>query len=305
MIQQTPFAEHLQVFHSFTQSDVLDGNLELVRDADDDASLGRSVQFGHGHGGHLRCQGKLLGLFEGILSGRSVQYEQHLVGSVGYHFLHHVLYLGQLVHQSHLVVQTSGRVYDDDISLVGYRRTQRIKSDRSRVGPHLLFDDRHSYPFTPYHQLFHGSGTEGVGGTQHHRFPGLLELVGQFTDGGSFSHSVHTHHHDDIRFLGDGSFKVVHVTGIVLSQQAGNFVTQNVVQFLRIHVFLGRSSFFDAFNDFQRSVYADIRCDEHLLQIIQHFVVHFRFTGDGTGYLAEHALFGFGQPLVQRLFFLF
>ena len=37
--------EHLKVFNSFTETNILHRNLELVADSDDDTSLGRTVKF--------------------------------------------------------------------------------------------------------------------------------------------------------------------------------------------------------------------------------------------------------------------
>ena len=60
--------EDLQVVYAFTDTDVLDRDLELVGDADDDAALGGAVELGQREGVDLGGSSELLGLFDGILS---------------------------------------------------------------------------------------------------------------------------------------------------------------------------------------------------------------------------------------------
>lgn len=67
-------------------------------DADNDAALGRAVELRDGQRRDLRGLNELLGLLEGVLTGRAVQNEENFVRSPGHYFLHHVLNLGQLVH---------------------------------------------------------------------------------------------------------------------------------------------------------------------------------------------------------------
>ena len=248
----------MQILHAFAQSDVLHRNLELVGDADNHASLGRAVQLGDCHGRDFRGQGELFGLLESILSRRAVQYQQDFVRSVGHHFLHHVLYLGQLVHQADFVVQASGGIYDDHIRMVGHRRAQRVKSHRCRIRPHLLLHDRHPYTLAPNHQLLHSRRPEGICRPQVNGFPGFLELVGQLADGRGLSHSIDAYHHDYVGLLSGRYVEIVRIHRVVFGKQGGDFIAQNPVQFLRVHVFVRRDALLDALYDFQRCLHAYI-----------------------------------------------
>ena len=102
--------ENLQVGHLLSQADVFHGNLELVANADDHASLGSAVELGDSQGVDLGSCRELLGLLKGVLARRAVKHEQHLLRSIGQHLAHGVLDLGQLVHQAHVVVQAAGGV---------------------------------------------------------------------------------------------------------------------------------------------------------------------------------------------------
>ena len=94
--------------------------------------------------------------------------------STGNDFLHYFLYFGQLVHQIQFIMQTTCRIDNYHIGIIGSCGTQCVKSDRSRVSTHFLLYNRHTYPFTPYHQLLHSSSTESIGSTQINGFAGFL-----------------------------------------------------------------------------------------------------------------------------------
>ena len=169
---------------------------------------------------------------------------------------------------------------------------------------HFLLDNRHSYPFTPDYQLFHRSGTEGIGSSQIHRFSGFLELISQFTDGSGLSHSVHSYHHDHIRLLAFGYTEVFGVHRIVFGEQGRNFLTQDIVQFLSIDILVAGHSVLNSLDDIQRGLHSYVRSDQHFFQVVQYFIVYFRLSGYCAGYLPKDTFLGFRQSFVQR-FFLF
>ena len=100
-----------------------------------------------------------------------------------------------------------------------------------------------------------------------------------------------------------GQVPVIIIHCVVLCQQSGNLLTQNGIQFTCRHIFVACHALLNALNDSQRSVHANITCNEHLLQVVQHVVIHLRFTGDGTCQLVKDTSFCLLQTLVQRLFF--
>jgi len=52
------FIEHLQVFYPFADPEVLDGNAELITDADGHAALGRAVKLGEHKGRNIGGRGE-------------------------------------------------------------------------------------------------------------------------------------------------------------------------------------------------------------------------------------------------------
>ena len=150
----------------------------------------------------MGCLGKLLGLLKGILPRRAIQHKHHLMRSIGDHLGHHVANLGQLVHQTHLVVQTAGRVDQHHIGSVGHGRLQRIEGYRGGVTTHLLADHRRPGPLGPDGQLIDGCGAERVGGSDIDLAAGPCELGGQLTDRRRLSGSIYTHHHQHVGHSG-------------------------------------------------------------------------------------------------------
>ena len=124
-------------------------------------------------------------------------------------------------------------------------------------------------------------------------FAGFLKLISQFAYSRGFSYTIHSHYHNHVWLLRNRSFKVVHIIRVVLCEQSSDFIAQNHIQLLRIHIFLVCGTLLDTFYNLQRSFYAHIRSNQHLFQIIQHLIIHFRFTGYSTGNLPEHTLFCF------------
>ena len=119
--RQTLFTEHLQVLYTFSQTDVLYRNLKLVGNSDYNTAFSRSVQLGYSHCRNLRCQSKLLGLLKCVLSGEPSKTSNTSFGASGTTFLHYILNFGQLVHQTHFIMQTPGGIYNHHIGIIGYR----------------------------------------------------------------------------------------------------------------------------------------------------------------------------------------
>ena len=60
------FMENLKIIDAFAETDIFDGNLELVRDSDHYTTFGRTVKFGDGKLVHLSGGHELTCLFEEI-----------------------------------------------------------------------------------------------------------------------------------------------------------------------------------------------------------------------------------------------
>lgn len=59
----------MQISHLLTQTDVFNGNLKFVADADDNSALGRTVELRDGESRDFGGFDKFLSLVEGVLSG--------------------------------------------------------------------------------------------------------------------------------------------------------------------------------------------------------------------------------------------
>src|SRR5690606_22828093 len=68
------FIEQLEVYYLFTHTDVFHRDFKLSRDADNHTSFRCTVKFGKRQRVHIGSLGKLLALFNGILSSRGVKH---------------------------------------------------------------------------------------------------------------------------------------------------------------------------------------------------------------------------------------
>src|SRR5258706_381804 len=78
-VHESGRVERREVIRTFAETDQLHRNSELLLYGDHDAALGRTVQFGEHHAGHVDRLGEHAGLFQAVLAGGGVQDEQRLV----------------------------------------------------------------------------------------------------------------------------------------------------------------------------------------------------------------------------------
>ena len=69
-------------------------------------------------------------------------------------------------------------------------------------------------------------------------------------------------------------------------------------------IFIAGHTLLDTVDNLERSVDPDVRCDEDLLQIIEHLIVDGRFSGHGACQFLPYALFGLLQTLIKFLLLL-
>ena len=117
------------------------------------------------------------------------------MGCIGYHFVHHALDLGELLHEVDFIVQATSGIDDHDIGALCFGRLQRIKSHTCRVGTHALLYDRNANAVGPNDELVYGSCSKGVGGTQNYLESGLFHLVSKFANGSGFAYAIDAHNH--------------------------------------------------------------------------------------------------------------
>ena len=71
-----------QIFNFLTNTNIFYRNFKLVGDCKHHATLCGSIQFGNGQRSYVGCCSKMSGLFQCILTGTSIQYQQHFVRSI-------------------------------------------------------------------------------------------------------------------------------------------------------------------------------------------------------------------------------
>ena len=98
-------------------------------------------------------------------------------------------------------METAGGVDKDDIGSTGHCSADRIESDRCRVGAHLLLYYLRAGPFSPYVELIHSGGAEGIRRTDNDLFALLSKGGGNFAYGGGLADAVDADNHQYIRLL--------------------------------------------------------------------------------------------------------
>src|SRR5690606_31228753 len=124
-------------------------------------------------------------------------------------FLHHPLYLTQLIHHVHLGMQSTSRIYNDDISIHIYCLLHRIKCYWSGIGVHAMGDYRHIPPLAPLDELINSCSPKSICRSQHDEFAALLIMVCELSNGGSFPNTIPAYNDNDIGLFTGGYFKIV------------------------------------------------------------------------------------------------
>ena len=133
-------------------------------------------------------------MLKSVLSSTAIQDQHYLIGSLWLQFAHHVFYLLQFIHQVHLVVQSSCRIYQHYISAIGLGTLQSIIGHRGGVSAHLLLDNTHAYPLSPNGNLLNSGSAESISGSQIDFLASLLELISQFAYGCGFTYTIDPNH---------------------------------------------------------------------------------------------------------------
>ena len=172
--------------------------------------------------------------------------------------MHHLLYLGQLVHQANFVMQAACCVDKHHVRPLRFSRIYGVVCHTGGVAAHLLFDNGHAYAFAPNDQLLNCGCAECVGSTEHHFQSGFLKLVSQFANGSSFAHTIYPHHHNDVGFAVGCNVKAFSVVIAALSEQRTDFVFQYAVQLGRVGIFVTCHALLYTVNDVDGSVRTNV-----------------------------------------------
>jgi hypothetical protein len=94
--------------------------------------------------------------------------------------------------------------------------------------------------------------------------------------------------------------------GQLRTQELGYLGTEDRIELGSGDIAVAFYALLQVLDNLEGGLYAHIRCDEGLFEVIQHLVIHGRFAEDGLGELLEETLLGLGQTLIEglTLFFL-
>ena len=111
--------EGTKVVGALTHADRVDGKAEALGSRDEDAAARRSVELGHDQAGDIGGLTEGFDLGEGVLAGRCVEDQKHVVRGVGIEAAENAADLGQLLHQVGFVLHPAGGVDDQDVDALG------------------------------------------------------------------------------------------------------------------------------------------------------------------------------------------
>ena len=134
------------------------------------------------------------------MAGIAIYYQQHLVRSAGFSFLHHPFDFFQLFHQVQLRRQAPCGVDKHHVFATRLACADGIKGHGCRVAA-FFADDFDRVAVRPHGQLFACGGSKGIRSGQQHRCAFAGQVFGQFADGRGFTCAVHARHHDDSGLL--------------------------------------------------------------------------------------------------------
>mmetsp|Transcript_98798 Transcript_98798/g.175949 ORF Transcript_98798/g.175949 Transcript_98798/m.175949 type:complete len:210 (+) Transcript_98798:179-808(+) len=104
-------------------------------------------------------------------------------------------------HERLVVLHTASSIYKDDIVTIGSRMGNRIFGDVCRILAIAAFKEWNVQASRVSLQLFNGSSTEGVTGTnQHIQAPFVFQVIRHLGQVGRFADSIHAKKNDCVHF---------------------------------------------------------------------------------------------------------
>ena len=136
-------------------------------------------------------------LFQSVLAGDGIDYQQSFVGRARNFASRYALHLFQLSHQIRLVMQAPCGIDDQDIRAARLRSFHRIEQDRRRIRSLLLLNQRHAGALGPDRQLVAGRGAKGVGCANQNIVAFGFDSLRQLANRRRLADAVHAdnHHH--------------------------------------------------------------------------------------------------------------
>ncbi|MNC30229.1 hypothetical protein D3C75_785070 [compost metagenome] len=195
-------------------------------------------------------------------------------------------YLVQLFHQIALILQSACCIADQHVYIPLLRSLYRIKHDRCRVGPRLLFNNVYASPLSPDFKLLNRSGTKRITCSQENLFAFLFVAVRQLADSCRLADTVDSNkqnNRDAVRILLQA---VVVVTAQQLHQLAGENRLQLrcILNSLLLH--FGSQLFYER----HYRVYAYVCTDQNFFQFLVELFIYLFAADDQVRDLFDEAL---------------
>jgi hypothetical protein len=246
-------------------------------------------------------------LFESVLPGDGVNYEQGFVWRAFDFAPRDAFHLFEFGHQIRFVVEASGGVNDEHIGVARFGGLERVEEDCRRVGALFLLDKRDARSFSPDSELVGGGGAEGVGGADQNVVAFGLDALREFADGCRLAHSVDADDHHHVR---RDVFRHARFGGDPLLGGGAEYCEQLIfdrgLERFNVVDLFARNAAPHAVENFQRRRHADVCRDQNFFEFVEQFGVNFlaaledrvnpvgkRFARGGDGIF---------ETLLERLF---
>src|SRR5580704_5435996 len=164
-----PRRERRQIVDALADADEMHRHFELLRDGDQNAAAGGTVELGHDETGDADDLAENLDLRQRVLADGGVEHEQHGMRRRRLDLLHHPHHLFQLAHQFGTVLQTAGGVDQQHVDVFLFCRLDRLENQTGGVGAGLARDEQSAAALGPDLELIDGRGAKRIARRQHYR----------------------------------------------------------------------------------------------------------------------------------------
>ena len=143
---------------------------------------------------------KLFCLYDGVLPGGCIEYEQGFVRGTGQCFGDDAANFFDFFHEVDFGVQAARCVDDYDVDVACAGCLDGVECHGGCVCARLVLHDVRSRAVGPDAELVNGRCPKCVSGGKEYFFAFAAEFVGHFANGGGFAHAVDTYDEDDVGF---------------------------------------------------------------------------------------------------------
>ncbi len=148
---------------------------------------------------------------------------------------------------------------------------------------------------TPALQLFDSRRAEGIAGGQHDALSVLLQLAGQFADGGGLAGPVDADHQNDSR----SAWGRVRKGPLVGCQDLQQLLFEGAAEGLRVRQFFAPDPGGEVIDDAAGGIHPDIRGEQQGFQLLQQIFVDGLAAKHQVGQPVRETVTGAGKAILQ------